>query len=132
MKKTHIILIISIFLLAIVSCRKSSQINPDANLKLEFSADTVLFDTVFTSLGSATHELRIYNRHSDDLKISSIRLIGGERSPFRLNVDGENNIEIYDKIVPAEDSLFSFLRVTINPNDLNTPFIVEDELEFIT
>ena len=44
MKETHIILIISIFLLAVVSCRKSSQINPDANLKLEFSADTVLFD----------------------------------------------------------------------------------------
>ena len=101
MKKTHIILIISIFLLAVVSCRKSSQINPDANLKLEFSADTVLFDTVFTSLGSATHELRIYNRHSDDLKISSIRLIGGESSPFRLNVDGENNIEIYVTNLPA-------------------------------
>ena len=132
MKKTYILFIISIFLLAITSCKKNGQINPDSNLKLEFSADTVLFDTVFTSLGSATHELRIYNRHSDDLKISSIRLIGGERSPFRLNVDGENSIEIYDKIIPAEDSLFSFLRVTINPNDLNTPFIVEDELEFIT
>lgn len=132
MKKTHILFIISIFLLAITSCKKNGQINPDSNLKLEFSADTVLFDTVFTSLGSATHELRIYNRHSDDLKISSIRLIGGESSPFRLNVDGENSIEIYDKIIPAEDSLFSFLRVTINPNDLNTPFIVEDELEFIT
>ena len=101
-------------------------------MKLEFSADTVLFDTVFTSLGSATHELRIYNTHSDDLKISSIRLIGGDNSPFRFNLDGESATEIYDKIIPANDSLFSFLRVTINPNDLNTPFIVEDELEFIT
>ena len=114
------------------SCKKNSTINPDSNLKLEFSADTVLFDTVFTSLGSATHELRIYNTHSDDLKISSIRLIGGDNSPFRFNLDGESATEIYDKIIPANDSLFSFLRVTINPNDLNTPFIVEDELEFIT
>jgi hypothetical protein len=118
--------------LAGYSCKKNNTINPDSNLKLEFSADTVLFDTVFTSLGSATHELRIYNTHSDDLKISSIRLIGGDNSPFRFNLDGESATEIYDKIIPANDSLFSFLRVTINPNDLNTPFIVEDELEFIT
>ena len=132
MKTRHILLIITIFLLAGYSCKKNSTINPDSNLKLEFSADTVLFDTVFTSLGSATHELRIYNTHSDDLKISSIRLIGGDNSPFRFNLDGESATEIYDKIIPANDSLFSFLRVTINPNDLNTPFIVEDELEFIT
>ena len=132
MKTRHILLIITIFLLAGYSCKKNSTINPDSNLKLEFSADTVLFDTVFTSLGSATHELRIYNTHSDDLKISSIRLIGGDNSPFRFNLDGESATEIYEKIIPANDSLFSFLRVTINPNDLNTPFIVEDELEFIT
>ena len=132
MKKKHILFIIIVFLLAGHACKKNSQFNPDSNLKLEFSADTVLFDTVFTSLGSATHELMIYNRHGDDLKISSIRLVGGESSPFRLNVDGESNTEIYDKIIPAKDSLFSFLRVTINPNDLNTPFVVEDELEFVT
>ena len=114
------------------SCKKNNQINPDSNLKLEFSADTILFDTVFTSLGSATHELKIFNKHSDNLKISSIRLAKGEFSPFRFNLDGENASEFYDKIIPANDSLFSFLRVTINPNDLNTPFVVEDELEFVT
>ena len=119
-------------MLAGQACKKNNQINPDASLKLSFSTDTLLFDTVFTSLGSATHQLRIYNPNSDDLKISSIRLLGGESSPYRLNLDGENNTEFYDKIIPANDSLFSFLRVTINPNDLNTPFVVEDELEFIT
>ena len=132
MKTRHILLIITIFLLAGYSCKKNSTINPDSNLKLEFSADTVIFDTVFTSLGSATHELMVYNRYGDDLKISSIRLVQGDASPFRFNLDGESATEIYDKVIPAEDSLFSFLRVTINPNDLNTPFVVEDELEFVT
>ena len=132
MRNRHILFILTLLLLVASSCRKNSQINTDSNLKLEFSADTVLFDTVFTSLGSATHELKIYNPHSDDLKISSIRLVQGDASPFRLNLDGESATEIYDKIIPAEDSLFSFLRVTINPNDINTPFVVEDELEFIT
>jgi hypothetical protein len=132
MKLRHIILILSIFLVLGASCKKNGQTNPDSNLKLEFSADTVLFDTVFTSLGSATHQLKIYNKHSDDLKISSIRLMGGDASPFRINLDGEHATEFYDKIIPAKDSLYTFLRVTINPNDLNTPFVVEDELEFIT
>ena len=132
MKSRHIILILSIFLVLGNSCKKNTEINPDSNLKLEFSTDTVLFDTVFTSLGSATHHLKIYNKNNDYLKISSIRLSGGESSPFRLNFDGESGIEFYDKIIPANDSLYSFLRVTINPNDLNSPFIVEDELEFIT
>lgn len=132
MKKWHVVLIFSAFLLLGFSCRKINPINPDSSLKLSFSTDTVLFDTVFTSLGSATHQLRIYNPHSDDLKISSIRLVGGEASPFRFNLDGENAIEFYDKIIPAKDSLFSFMRVTINPNDMNTPFVVEDELEFVT
>ncbi len=132
MKKQHILFILSIFLFFGYACKKEHQINPDPNLKLSFSADTVLFDTVFTSLGSATHQLRIYNKHNDDLKISSVRLVRGESSPFRVNLDGESATEFNDKIIPAGDSLFSFLRVTINPNDLNSPFVVEDELEFVT
>ena len=132
MRNRLFLFIIALFLLVIQSCRKNHQINPDANLKLDFSADTVLFDTVFTSLGSTTHELRIYNQYSDDLQISSIRLVKGDDSPFRFNLDGENATEFYDKIIPAKDSLFSFVRVTINPNDSNTPFVVEDELEFVT
>ena len=132
MKYRHIILIITLLLLVGQACRKINPISDDPSKKLEFSADTVLFDTVFTTLGSATHQLRVYNTNNEDLKISSIRLIGGESSPFRINLDGDNNTEFYDKVIPAKDSLFTFLRVTINPNDLNTPFIVEDELEFVT
>ena len=134
MKNHPILLIFVLFLLVLTgqSCKKNSAINPDSNLKLEFSADTVLFDTVFTSLGSTAQQLKIYNRHSDDLKISSIRLLKGDSSPFRFNLDGESATEFYDKIIPGNDSLFSFMRVTINPNDLNTPFVVEDELEFVT
>ena len=132
MKRTHIILIFILLAFAFSACKKEHQISGDPKLKLSFSADTVMFDTVFTSLGSATHQLRIFNKSDNDLNISSIRLAGGENSPYRFNLDGENGVEFYDKVIPAGDSLFSFLRVTINPNDLNSPFVVEDELEFIT
>ncbi len=132
MRKSHILLIIILLAFATQACKKEHHISDDPNLKLSFSADTVLFDTVFTSLGSATHQLKIFNRTDNDLNISSIRLTGGNASPYRFNLDGENGTEFYDKTLPAGDSLFSFLRVTINPNDLNTPFVVEDELEFVT
>ncbi len=132
MRKIHILLAITLLALSFQACKKGHQISDDPNMRLGFSADTVLFDTVFTSLGSATHQLRIFNHSDNDLIISSIRLLGGESSPYRFNLDGENGIEFYDKTIPAGDSLFSFLRVTINPNDLNTPFVVEDELEFMT
>ncbi len=131
--KSRIAFIIAAALLIVAySCKKDNHINPDSNLKLEFSTDTILFDTVFTSLGSATHHLMVYNRHSDPLKISSVRLARGESSPFRLNLDGEAVTELYDKVIPATDSLYGFLRVTIDPTDANTPFVVEDELEFVT
>ena len=132
MKTRFTCFLLSVLFFIFAACKKENQINPDSSLKLAFSADTVLFDTVFTSLGSTTHQLRIYNKNSDDLKISSVRLAAGASSPFRFNLDGESATEFYDKIIPANDSLFSFLRVTINPNDLNAPFVVEDELEFVT
>ena len=132
MKRLTHILTIVIIALFIISCKKEQNISTDSHLKLEFSSDSLLFDTVFTSIGSTTHELMIYNRHDDALNISSIRIAGGESSPFKLNVDGEAGSEFYDKVIPANDSLFSFLRVTINPSDVNTPFVVEDELLFTT
>ena len=132
MQKIHITLVLILLVFASQACKKEQHISDDPNLKLTFSTDTVMFDTVFTSLGSATHQLRIFNRSENDLNISSIRLIGGENSPYRFNLDGENGVEFYDKVIPAGDSLFSFLRVTINPNDMNSPFVVEDDLEFVT
>ena len=114
------------------SCRKENNISTDPNQKLSFSTDTVMFDTVFTTIGSSTHQLKIYNNYTEDLNISEIRLMGGESSRFKINIDGESGSEFHDKIVPANDSLFSFLNVTIDPNDQRTPFVVEDSILFIT
>lgn len=130
MKRIFLIIIAVIVLFS--SCRKENYISTDHNQKLSFSTDTVMFDTVFTSLGSSTHQLKIYNDYQDDLKISEIRLMGGEQSRFRINLDGVNGSEFYDKIIPAHDSLFTFLNVTIDPNDLYSPFVVEDSIMFVT
>lgn len=114
------------------SCKKEHTLSSDPACKLAFSTDTVLFDTVFTSLGSSTHQLKIYNSYEEDLNISEIRLFGGESSRFRINVDGEEGTRFSDKVIPATDSLYTFLNVTIDPTDENTPFVIEDSILFVT
>ena len=125
-------LLITAVLLLFSACRKENTISTNPQHKLVFSTDTVMFDTVFTTLGSSTHELKIYNTYEEDLNISELRLMGGEQSRFKLNFDGEPGTEFHDKIVPAHDSLFSFLNVTIDPTDGAMPFVVEDSLMFVT
>ena len=56
---------------------------------LTFSVDTIVFDTVFTTVGSTTKQFKIYNPSSKSIQIDEIELMGGDQSPFRLNVDGE-------------------------------------------
>ncbi len=50
----HLLLAVAILTVIFSACRKEDAISDNPNLKLEFSTDSVIFDTVFTSLGSAT------------------------------------------------------------------------------
>jgi hypothetical protein len=74
----------------------------------------------------------IYNDNSENLKINSIRLERGSSSPYSINIDGESGTIFTDKEIYAKDSLYVFVKVTINPNDANNPFFVEDRLIFNT
>ena len=130
MKRFFPLIIVAMVLFS--ACRKVNDISTDPSYMLKFSTDTVMFDTVFTTLGSSTHQLKVYNPYQDDLNISEIRLMGGEESRFKLNFDGESGVAFQDVVVPSNDSLYAFLRVTIDPSDVTTPFVVEDSLMFIT
>ena len=74
----------------------------------------------------------VYNNNNENLKISSIRLQNGNQSQFAINVDGESGYDFSDIEIYAKDSIYIFIRVTINPNDQNTPFFVEEKLLFET
>lgn len=130
MKKIFPIIAVLAFLFS--ACRKEHVIDTNPSHMLAFSVDTVMFDTVFTSLGSSTHQLKLYNEYQDNLNISEIRLMGGEASHFKVNLDGEPGTSFHDKVIPAHDSLFTFLQVTIDPNDESLPFVLEDSLMFVT
>lgn len=104
----------------------------DTSDKLAFSTDTLGFDTVFTSVGSTTHGFLVYNNHKNRINISSARMGGGEGSPFRMNIDGLSGKNLSNIEVWAEDSVYVFVEVTIDPDDATTPFVVEDSILFET
>ncbi len=116
-------------ILILAACNKDI-LNTSPDFKLTFSNDSIIFDTVFTSLGSATHRLKVYNRGNSKIKISDIRLEKGAASDFRINVDGEATFDKQNVVIRGGDSLFIFARVTIDPNNVANPFVVEDRLIF--
>lgn len=120
-------LLIAAVLAALGSCGKVSYSdNPD--LRLSFSADTVLFDTVFTTIGSVTLPLKVFNSSNEAVRIDEISLVGGVESPFRINIDGEVGPSVTDWPLMSEDSMWIFIEVTVDPTDMNVPFIIEDEI----
>ena len=117
------------FALMLGSCGKKNFLSKK---NLEFSIDTLVFDTVFTTIGSTTKQFKIYNRENKPLKIEEIELMGGANSPFRLNVDGNMGSSLKNIEVLANDSLFAFVEVTLNVNGEILPMIVEDSIRFRT
>jgi len=122
-------IISSIFCLLVVfssSCKKETLLTSGGELR--FSIDTLNFDTVFTSLGSFTLQVKIFNPQDQKVNISSVRLQNGSNSFFRLNVNGISGNTVSDLEVAANDSIYVFATVKIDPNSDTLPFIVEDRL----
>ena len=117
-------------LLIIFSCSKDDDIMGGENGgSLSFSVDTLLFDTVFSTVGSATRYLKVYNNSNNDINLNSVYLSRGESSPFRINVDGESGNSVNDVLIRKDDSLYIFADVNIDPNEaINSYFIEEDQI----
>jgi hypothetical protein len=126
MRKT-IILISSLILFLFFSCKKES-FTTSADARVSVSIDTVRFDTVFTQTGSVTQTLKIFNDNNEKLRLSSVELMGGTASPFRINVDGNTGPLVQGTEIEANDSVYVFVTVTINPTAANAPFIVRDSI----
>lgn len=130
MKRIFFILT-AFFALAIsfTGCKKPAILSKG---NLEFSVDTLVFDTVFTTIGSTTQQFKIYNTEKKTVKIEEIELMGGESSPFRMNIDGLMGTSMTDIELEGGDSLFAFVEVTLNVNGGTLPMIVEDSIRFRT
>lgn len=125
--------IIQIFVLALIilfSCSKPDE-EMMSNANLNFSSDTITFDTIFSSIGSITKTLTIYNNNNFDI-ISDINLNGASAANFRMNIDGISGNNQNDIFIGKNDSIFIFIEVSINPSLNSLPYILSDSLIFTT
>jgi hypothetical protein len=111
------------------SCNKNVLLS---KTNLTFSTDTLVFDTVFTTVGSTTQSFKIYNPDQRSLQIEEIELMGGANSVYRINVDGSAGDLHKDLLLEAKDSLFIFVEVTLQVNNSTNPLIIEDSIRFRT
>lgn len=113
--------------LALFSCKKDSFIN-SAEARLNISTDSIRFDTVFTSVGSVTQSFKIRNDNEQRLRLSNVKLMGGSSSPFKININGIAANELSNIDIAAEDSIYIFVSVTVDPTAANLPFILSDSI----
>ena len=125
--KTLGLLTISLLLL-FFSCKKDSFIT-SADARVTITADTLKYDTVFVTTGSIYRTFKIINENDQKLRLSSVKLVGGNASVYKINVDGISGTQFNNLEIEANDSLYVFAQVNINPNAANLPFILRDSIE---
>lgn len=130
MKQLFFILSLIVLPIIFFSCEEKDNFSSDPNIRLEFSRDTVSFDTVFTSFGSSTSRLKVYNRSKNSVTISSIEIMNPDKSGFRMNVDGEVGDRIENVDLLKKDSLFIFIEVTVDPLNSDNPMLISDSIRF--
>jgi hypothetical protein len=126
MKFSGLLIILSFIFL--FSCRKDSFItSPDARVTI--STDTLKYDTVFVTTGTTYRSFTIINDNNQKLRLSSLKLMGGTSSAFKMNADGVPGIQFDNLEINANDSVYVFVQVNINPGTANLPFVIRDSIQ---
>lgn len=121
------LLFLSLVLVLFGACRKD-RLYTNSGAKLEFSTDTIFFDTVFTTVGSLTERIKIYNPYDQPVELTRVWLKNGQASNFKVNVNGLPGKAVEDVRIEANDSIFVFVEVTVDPNGGTSPLVIEDQL----
>ena len=131
LKAIHIPLFLLLAGSLMLGCRKDEVFTDDPGARLDISVDTVLYDTIFTTVGSVTKRFTVHNRNTNAVRVD-IALEGGSPSPFRINVDGASGLSFSDVEILGEDSLYIFVEATLDANNANNPLVIEDRILFNT
>jgi len=123
------LIVILITVLSQSSCRREGYEDSSSAL-LRFSTDTVVFDTIFTTVGSITKRLKVYNDHDKKIKIANIAIAGNEPGTYKMNVDGEEGTSLDDIEILPKDSIYIFIEALINMSNENAPFYIKDSVIF--
>jgi hypothetical protein len=122
------ILILAVLIAGVfVSCKKDDFITSPAAL-LSVSTDSIRFDTVFTTVGSVTQSFKIRNNNEQPIRLSEVKLMGGSSSAFSININGIPGPEVFNVELAAQDSMYVFVSVRVDPGAGNLPFIISDSI----
>ena len=126
MKAIALLILSAVMLLT--ACRKDAFIT-SADARINITTDTLKYDTVFTSAGSVTQSFKIINENNQKLRLSSVKLMGGSASAFKMNVDGIATTQANDIEIEANDSVYFFVQVNVNPGAANLAFVIRDSIQ---
>ena len=100
-----------------MACADDDSFSSSSALQIDFPADTIQLDTVFSRTASSTYSFWVHNRNNSGIRMQSVRLKRGNQTGFRVNVDGiyldnakgsqTNEIEIRQN-----DSILVFVEIT--------------------
>lgn len=113
------------------ACTDNDSFTVSTGARLSFSEDTIRFDTLFSTVPSATQTFWVRNESSDGIRILTARLERNNQSGYRVNVDGTYLDPVgSDFEVRKGDSILVFVEVTTRENRSEEPQLVEDNLIF--
>jgi hypothetical protein len=130
---THYPVLLLVFFCSVflVQCKKNST-TFSSSAKLMFSTKQLFFDTVFSTIGSSVRVFIVHNNNNEAVNISSVNLAGYYPSYFKINIDGTPGSNFTNIKIPANDSIYVFATVTVNPTNQNSPLVIQDSLVFTT
>lgn len=102
---------------------------------LAFSADTVKFDTVFTTLRTVTQRLWVYNRNPRAVNVDLVSLDNSATSPYTLLINGDLRQTATNLLIRGNDSLLILVRAQLKDNGGSgraKDLVVQEKLNFRT
>lgn len=122
-------------LAALTACSDDDTFTYSPTARLHFSTDSVVMDTVFSTIGSRTYDFWVHNRSRAGIKLRSVRLRNGNQTGFRVNVDGSyldntTGAVVYGLEVRKGDSIRVFVELTAPENGQEEPQQIDDNLVF--
>ncbi len=119
--------LMTIVLMFFAACESEYSARCDQN-GIAFSTDTLKLDTIFAGDRSTLNKLLIYNKSGENIIIEKIRLRGGEKSLFNVNINGKPGVENGDIRMRSGDSLYVFVNA-FPPEKNDAIYTIDDDID---
>lgn len=129
-----LLLFSAVFSLTLPGCKPREE-ELQTSGGLEFSADTVKFDTVFTTLRTVTKRLWVYNRNAKGVNVDLVNLDQPSTSSYTLLINGDLKQTASNLFIRGQDSLLILVRAQLKDNGQSGAakgYVLEEKLNFRT